>query len=540
MFDEYPRPQFVRERWWNLCGTWEYAITRTAEMPQRWNGRIEVPFSPETPASGVGRKVGPEDYLWYRRRVAFPDAAGRVLLHFGAVDQRAVVWVNGVEVGTHTGGYTPFTLDITHALDAGRSGELVVLARDETDASHLARGKQKKKRGGIWYTPQSGIWQPVWAEAVPEEYIRAIKITPDYDGGTVLIQAEPGGTVHFAGKDYPCPARVPVPDFIPWTPENPHLYPFTITLGEDRAESYFAMRKFSVENGKLCLNGAPYFHNGVLDQGYNPQGLYTYPSDEAMVADIALAKRLGFNTIRKHVKVEPLRWYYHCDRLGMLVWQDMPNGGGSYNPAVIQGPVIGIGGRLKDDKYALFGRTDALGREQYVQELDEMIAALYNCPCVAMWVPFNEGWGQFDAVKIRERVKAIDPTRTVDHASGWQDQGGGETCSRHVYFRAYQYKPDKEGRAVLLSEFGGYNLRCPGHTYNEKDFGYNRCRDAGELERKLRKLYQEQIAPAKKAGLAAAIYTQLTDVEDELNGFVTYDRALEKLPADLVREIINI
>ena len=541
MFDEYPRPQMARRQWWNLCGPWEYAFTDTDAAPSRWDGTIQVPFSPESPLSGVGRSLGPEQWLWYRRQADFSDAPGRVLLHFGAVDQRARVWVNGVETGGHVGGYTPFSMDITDALDGGRRGEILVAVRDETDLSGLARGKQKTKRGGIWYTPQSGIWQPVWAEAVPENHIRALRITPDLDGGCVRIDGEPAGaTVHFQGNDYPCPAVVPVPDFEPWSPESPKLYPFSVTLGDDRVESYFAMRKFSVENGRLCLNGRPYFHNGVLDQGYNPRGLYTWPSDQTMVDDILLAKSLGFNTLRKHVKVEPLRWYYHCDRLGMLVWQDMPNGGGKYRPDVIQFPVLAAGFRMEDDRYARFGREDAAGREQFLTELDEMIGALYNCPCIALWVPFNEGWGQFDAAQVRRHIQQLDPTRTVDHASGWHDQGGGQTKSLHVYFRPYRYRPDEDGRAVLLTEFGGYNLRVEGHTFNDRDFGYNRCKDPAQFLEKLRKLYAEQIAPAKAGGLSAAIYTQLTDVEDELNGFVTYDRAVVKLPPEEVRKIISV
>ncbi len=537
----YPRPQMVREQWWDLCGPWDYAVTGTDAVPSRWDGTIRVPFSPEAPASGVMRPVGPDDRLWYRRTADFSGAPGRVLLHFGAVDQRAKVWVNGVEAGTHVGGYTPFSLDITAALDDTRRAEILVLCRDGTDTVPLARGKQKTERGEIWYTPQSGIWQPVWAEAVPEEHIKSLRITPDPDGSCVHIDADPAGAaVYFRGNTYPCPAEVPVPDFEPWSPEHPKLYDFSVSLGRDRVESYFAMRKFSVEDGRLCLNGTPYFHNGVLDQGYNQQGLYTWPSDEAMVYDIQLAKRLGFNAIRKHIKVEPLRWYHHCDRLGMLVWQDMPNGGGTnYSPVTVQLPAVMSRLRLRDDRYARFARTDAAGREMFLRELDEMIGTLYNCPCIALWVPFNEGWGQFDAVRVREHVKALDPTRTVDHASGWHDQGGGETESLHVYFRPYRYKPDREGRAVLLSEFGGYNLRVPDHAFNDQDFGYSRCKDAGELLNKLRALYEEQIGPAKKAGLAAAIYTQLTDVEDELNGFVTYDRAAEKLPPEEVRKIIT-
>ncbi len=537
MFDEYPRPQMERSSWLNLCGPWDYAVTRTASPPERWDGTIQVPFSPEASLSGVNRTLKPGEYLWYRRTVTMPEG-DKVLLHFGAVDQRAVVWCNGWEAGSHTGGYTPFTLDITDTLEEDRRAEILVAVRDDTDQSPLARGKQKTERGGIWYTPQSGIWQPVWAEAVPERYIKRLRIEPDLDAGTVTVTAEPGGTVHFQGREYASGVPIPVEDPVPWSPENPHLYEFTVTLGQDCVKSYFALRKFSVSDGKLMLNNEPYFHNGVLDQGYNPGGLYTWPSDEAMVYDIQLAKSLGFNTIRKHMKVEPLRWYYHCDRLGMLVWQDMPSGGGAYRPEVIALPAVGLHKGLDDSKYTKFGREARLGRVQFEAELREMVDTLYNCPCIAMWVPFNEGWGQFDAVRIRDLVKSWDKSRTVDHASGWHDQGGGETQSLHVYFRKYKYEPDAEGRAVLLSEFGGYNLRVDGHTFNDKDFGYSKCRSAAALEKKLRKLYETEIAPAKAAGLAAAIYTQLTDVEDELNGFVTYDRQVVKLPPETVREII--
>jgi beta-galactosidase/beta-glucuronidase len=451
----------------------------------------------------------------------------------------AVVWCNGQEVGAHLGGFTPFTLDITQALDENRRGELLVAVQDDTEKSPLARGKQRLKRGNIWYTPQSGIWQPVWAEAVPETYIESLRITPHFDEATVEIDAVPGGTVQFMGREYTCPARIKMDDFVPWTPEDPHLYGFTVQLGQDRVKSYFAMRKFSVENARLLLNNQVYFHNGVLDQGYNPEGLYTYPSDEAMIRDIQLAKDMGFNTLRKHMKVEPLRWYYHCDRMGMLVWQDMPCGGGAYNPAVVNLPLLS-GRSMTDDKYKLFGRGDAVGRKQYYAELKEMVTTLYNCPCIAMWVAFNEGWGQFDAAKALDFILALDDTRTIDHASGWHDQRVGQTQSLHVYFRKYRYIPDKQDRAVLLSEFGGYNLRIWGHTWNEKDFGYNSCVSPEDLEAKLRLLYQLEIAHAKRAGLAAAIYTQLTDVEDELNGLITYDRQVIKLPADRVKLITNI
>lgn len=539
MFCEYPRPQMARAQWQDLCGPWDYAITQSDDRPTDWDGTILVPFSPEAPASGVNRAVGPGDRLWYHRRVSFSPEGDRILLHFGAVDQEASVWCNGVFVGSHRGGYTPFTLDITDALDLDRTGELLVCVRDDTDLSPLARGKQSRTPGGIWYTAQSGIWQPVWAENVPARHIHRLRITPLFDESAVEIELFPGGTIHFRGEDYPSPARIPVPNFIPWSPEEPHLYEFSATLETDTIKSYFAMRKFSVENSRLCLNGKPYFHNGVLDQGYNPVGLYTYPSDEAMIWDIETAKNMGFNTIRKHMKTEPLRWYYHCDRLGMLVWQDMPSGGdGAYSPLAVTLPLL-THAHWKDDKYKLFRRNQEQGKEDFYAELCEMIQTLYNCPCIALWCPFNEGWGQFDAVSVAAFIKSLDDTRTIDHASGWHDQNWGQTKSIHCYFIQYRHRPDKTGRAVLLSEFGGYNLRIEGHAQSRKNFGYSPCADTQALANKLSRLYAGQIRPARRAGLSAAIYTQLTDVETELNGLITYDRQAIKLPPEEIRRIIR-
>ena len=329
-----------------------------------------------------------------------------------------------------------------------------------------------------------------------------------------------------------------------WSPEDPYLYGLSLALGDDRVESYFAMRTFTVEADsegikRLFLNGKPYFHNGLLDQGWWPDGLYTAPSDEALRFDIETAKAMGFNMLRKHVKVEPLRWYYHCDRLGMLVWQDMPNGGGSYNPAVISAPLL-TGWHMKDNKYGAFGRKDAAGREEFAQELREMVTWLYNCPCIAMWVPFNEGWGQFDAEKNVAAILEIDATRTIDHASGWHDQGIGDIKSLHVYFDEYRYSPDKQGRCVVLSEFGGYALAVEGHVSDVKPFGYKKYKSSNELRRGITLLYDGQIRPAVKKGLSAAVYTQLTDVEGELNGLVTYDRRELKVPAESMRSIVKM
>lgn len=552
---EYPRPQMARESYLNLNGVWQYAIAKEGETPEQPEGDILVPFSPESELSGVRRMLKPKESLWYTRAFTLPEGfnIGRVLLHFGAVDQIATVYLNGMELGSHTGGYLPFSFDITACLKEGEN-TVAVCVRDESDASYHSRGKQKRKRGGIWYTPQSGIWQTVWCESVPVDYIAALRITPLFDESSVEICAYPQD----AECTLPCivrigdvvqhgmagtPVTVSMEGFKPWSPEYPYLYDCEVRMGEDCVRSYFGMRKFSVEQDetgapRLFLNGKPYFHTGVLDQGYWPDGLYTAPSDEAMISDIVAMKEMGFNMLRKHIKVEPLRWYYHCDRLGMLVWQDMPNGGGKYNPATISLPLV-TGKHLPDGKknYRRFARADAEGRQEYYDELEEMVALLYNSPCVAMWVPFNEGWGQFDAAEAVRRIVAMDATRTIDHASGWHDQGIGAVQSLHVYFKPYKFAPDKLGRAVLLSEFGGYNRRIEGHCFNKKDFGYKRFESEEALLAAWRALYENEILPAKEQGLAAAVYTQLSDVEDELNGLLTYDRAVKKLPAKAVREI---
>ena len=542
---EYPRPQLQRESYLCLNGRWRYAFSQGEDMPLRMEGEILVPFSPESLLSGVGKRLLPGQRLWYRREFTLPKGfnQGRVLLHFGAVDQSATVFLNNREVGSHSGGYTPFTLDITAALQ--EENRLTVRVKDDTDAAWQSRGKQTSKPGGIWYTAQSGIWQTVWLESVPKDYITGLFIRPLFDESAVEL------TICADRDGLPCtarvgdivsqgqsntPFRISMQGFTPWSPERPHLYKLQIKMGYDRVQSYFGMRKFSVEKDasgmpRLFLNGKPYFHSGVLDQGYWPDGLYTAPSDEAMVHDILAMKKLGFNMLRKHVKVEPLRWYYHCDRLGMLVWQDMPNGGGPYKPGVITLPLV-TGLHRKDDNYAAFGRAEVAGREAYLQELGEMVANLYNCVSIAMWVPFNEGWGQFDAAEIARRIHDWDDSRTIDHASGWHDQGAGSVKSIHTYFKPYRYRPDKLGRAVILSEFGGYGLTLADHAMEQKSFCYKTCKDQESLWDAWRALYEKQILPAAKKGLSAAVYTQLSDVEGERNGLLTYDRALCKLPEE--------
>ena len=554
---EYPRPQFVRNSYINLNGYWDYAITNSDVVPMRYDGKILVPFSPESILSGVNRQLKPNEYLFYRTTFTLPKGFARdiVLLNFGAVDQVCDVYVNGIHVCHHEGGYNAFSADATFALaEENCENELIVRVRDFTDTSYFTCGKQSTRRGGMWYTPQSGIWQTVWIESVPSQYISAVKITPDFDKAEVTIEAEcnfdepitvkiTDGEEEIAKLDGKGVIKFAFPDgkFTPWTPEDPHLYDVTIISRRDMVESYFGMRKFSCQRVekyyRLMLNNQPYFHNGLLDQGYYSDGLYTAPSDEAMIFDITTAKQLGFNMLRKHIKVEPMRWYYHCDRLGMLVWQDMPSGGTrQHKMATMYLPFVGAS-KLKDNKYWLFSRNTEDSRNKFIEEYSEMINQLYNCVSIAMWVPFNEGWGQFDANNIAALTKDLDGTRTVDHASGWHDQGGGDVNSMHVYFKNVNLPIDRK-RAVCLTEFGGYSFKDDKHSFNtEKTYGYKKFETIQSFNRGLKELYETDVIAHISKGLCACVYTQLTDVEDEVNGLLTYDRKVLKVDADMMKAI---
>ena len=571
---EYPRPALRRDSCEILNGPWQYAITQTAEYPAAWQGSILVPYSSEAPASGVGRTLQPGQWLHYPRLFAPPAGeGGRVLLHFGAVDYACAVQVNGHLAGGHRGGYWPFTLDITDLLNGTDRNSLWVAVQDPTGHGTQARGKQTLKPGGMFYPAQSGIWQTVWLERVPDNYIQTLTVTPDYDARTVTVRvhtAKPGGAVNLwamvraggvtiaedwgsdeADQDGEVTLNIPEEHFFPWSPDTPFLYDLTVgtnqgeEAGLDTVHSYFALRKWSCAPDahgvlRFCLNDKPILLNGLLDQGYWPEGLYTPPSDAAVERELSEVKALGFNLLRKHAKIEPQRWYYHCDRLGLIVWQDIVNGGSAYNlwfvtylTNVLQ-PLLR---RFPDGKaaYSLLSRAKPAGREEYAHELADTVQALRCHPCIACWVPFNEGWGQFDAGKAVQALRTLDGTRLVDEASGWFDQGGGDVHSLHNYFYPLRIRPQK--RTVALSEYGGIAWPMPGHEPPRKTYGYGTAKDRQELTARYKKLQLKTVLPQLEKGLSALVYTQLTDVEDEVNGLFTYDRAAVKPDANAVRSV---
>lgn len=564
--NDYPRPQMARDSFINLNGIWNYAILDKNVPFDKYQGEIVVPFSPECILSGVEKIVTPNDFLYYQRKFQFTKKSDRVLLHFGAVDYECEVAINGKIAGTNQGGYFPFSFDITDLVVDGEN-EITVKVADPSDTGHQARGKQSSKRGGIWYTPQSGIWQTVWIEETCQNHIESIKITPDIDKDNVEfvvnfsdeivdanIKVLESGKELWTGVTVNGKVIIKLDNYKLWSPESPNLYDVEITTLTDKVISYFGMRKFSLgkdEKGisRLMLNNKPYFHNGLLDQGYFSDGMYTPPSDEAMIYDIKTMKDMGFNMLRKHIKVEPLRWYYHCDKIGMLVWQDMINGGGIYSPKTIAiRPAFSLVtlnkklGWLSDGKenYAKFSREDEKGREEYYVDSERLIDTLYNTVSLALWVPFNEAWGQFDSLKACEFYRKKDPTRLIDHASGWFDQGGGDINSFHIYFTRYKFpKFDKnDDRPLAVTEFGGFSLQAKGHMYNkEKFFGYRKYYSKDVFEDAMEKLFETKIIANIPKGLSAAVYTEVSDVEDECNGLLTYDREVVKMDIEKMRKI---
>lgn len=593
---EHPRPQFARQRVWVLNGWWEYAIVEDPDAPGLWeharppkemDGTIRVPFSPEAPLSGVGRQLKDNELLWYRCALAVPqmDEGDRCILHFDGVDHACSVLLDGVNVAIHEGAYQPFSVDITDKVQAG-TATLEMCVYDPSESGTQLRGKQRIKRGGMWYTAQSGIWQPVWLELVPEVHVEDIRMVPDIDRGALEVTAWLSGTDTLAivvgdaqgnvvarGTSKPAEGvgvvtvRIDIPDAHLWSPDDPYLYRMRIVYGTDKIRSYCAFRSVGIEKdeqgfARLCLNHEPFFCRGVLDQGYWPDGLMTPPSDSAIVADLQAVRDLGFNMVRKHIKVESERWYWHCDKLGILVWQDMPSGGdlpvdwvARDKPTLFKGSWHAMADDNATNQQRL-GAGDETYRRAWTASMSNTISRLSNHPSVILWVLFNESWGQFDAALATQLAWEIDPTRPVLSASGWYDQGTGDIHGVHNYFRGMHMFDDpfsgpsgvlgdqtllrrsdgsrvarsrrRGARAQVISEFGGLTWHVDDHSSLEHSYGYAEFATKEEWRAALEDLIA-QVDSLQEQGLSGFVYTQLSDVEEETNGLLTYDRRVNKL-----------
>lgn len=577
---EHPRPMMERDHFVCLNGMWDYAFTKDFCRPYEYDGKILVPFSPESPLSGVERQLKPDEYLWYRLEIEIEEEriknSHRLILHFGAVDQNCIVYVNQRAILEHDGGYLPFEVDITDYLRKAKRShnylpeqEIVLCVRDSSDKDFHSRGKQKLESGGMFYTAQSGIWQTVWMEYVPEAYIEEIVTEPDLENGSVRItvkskeqmpvkisirkpqiysdlniRPETAPMIAVTEGDTNQTIEIMLSELSLWDCENPYLYYFTVEMEQffdadddtpDRVQSYFALRTFTIEKDadhfpRICLNHKVQFQRGVLDQGYWSDGLYTAPADEALIFDIQSMKDLGYNMIRKHCKVEPQRWYYHCDRLGMVVWQDMVNGGGEYKSWFVTYLATILSWmhiKVKDKHAGLLARKNKNGQKLFVAEMKETIKVLKCHPCISTWVIFNEGWGQFRTEELTAIARMVDPHRLIDQASGWFDQGGGDFNSIHNYF--FKLRARKDGkRAFVLSEYGGYALQDKDHCTSDKLYGYGTYKDVETLNQAFRKR-EEEVRALIPQGLCASIYTQVSDIEDEVNGIFTYDREVQKI-----------
>ena len=529
-WSEYPRPSLVRDSYFSLNGEWEI-------LAKDYNGTILVPFSPESVLSGVGTSVG--EAFTYKKIFSLPENfnRGRVILHFGAVDAEACVLLNGRELGCHEGGYLPFSFDVTDALKEGENAlEVKVIDRLDSD---LPYGKQRKNRGGMWYTPISGIWQSVWVESVPIEYIERLEMLPNLNSVKIKViggvekkklTLEDGKVFEFCGGEFELHVENPEN----WTPENPKLYNFSIDCGEDKINSYFALRTVETEGNRILLNGKPYFFHGLLDQGYFSDGIYTPATPEGYEFDIITMKKLGFNMLRKHIKIEPELFYYYCDKHGMAVFQDFVNSG-KYNFLIDTAlPTIGL-------KRGVSHRASRYRRERFEKYGRDTLKQLYNHPSVVYYTIFNEGWGQYDADRIFEEMKTADGSRIFDATSGWFFEKKSDVDSHHVYFKPIKLKCGK--RPFVLSEFGGYSCKIEGHSFNlDKTYGYRYFSNSEDFEESIKKLYLDEVVPAVRGGLCASVLTQVSDVEDETNGLVTYDRKVIKVSEKtmtLVRKAID-
>ncbi|MBE6538148.1 MAG: glycoside hydrolase family 2 [Ruminococcaceae bacterium] len=536
----YPRPLMERDSFFCLNGEWDFSCGK-----ETYNEKILVPFPPESLLSGIDRLIESGEALYYKRKFSLPEgflhSGGRILLHIGAADSEAEVFLNGKRLGEHTGGYSSFSFDITENIQS--ENELVIKVRDTLKSRVLPYGKQCIKRGGMWYTPFSGIWQTVWIEIVPETYITDVEIKTTTKYAEISVSLSDGrkeGAVFFGDEEIPLcngKARIDPSTPILWSPENPHLYHFKVRAGKDEISSYFALRSIETKNidgiPRLCLNGAPYFFNGVLDQGYFSDGISTPASPECYLDDIRLMKELGFNTLRKHIKVEPEAFYYYCDREGMIVFQDMVNNGSYSFLRDTALPTIGLK-RLPDKLL----HRDKETRAAFERCAEETLTRLKNHPSVCYFTIFNEGWGQFESAKMYEKIKSMVPHHVIDTASGWFSGAPSDVVSPHVYFKPFKLK--KSDKPIVLSEFGGYSYSPEGHVFNTGNtYGYKILSSAKELEDALTDLYEREIIPAIEKGLCGAVLTQLSDVEDETNGMITYDRRLVKVDKKSFSEIMK-
>ena len=536
----YPRPQMRRDSYLNLNGLWDFAVSET--QPQGYDKKILVPFCPESKLSGIGEHFAEGALLWYHRTLELPEGfhRGRILLHIGAADQVAEVFVNGRSVGKHEGGYEAFSFDITKYL--ADENHITICCRDDLRDQSFPYGKQVMKRGGMWYTPVSGIWQTVWVESVPETYISKLNIENRGSCVTIDIGKDIPGTVTVEGLGTYAleKGKVTITPENPhlWSPEDPYLYNFTVEAGEDKIDSYFALRILEVKQigpyKRLCLNGKPYFIHGLLDQGYWPEGLLTPPAPESYADDILAMKKLGFNTLRKHIKVEMEEFYYQCDKLGMIVFQDMVNNGKYSFPKDTALPTV-----ARFTQYAMpdkFLNRNPKARARFLKFMEAEVNQLKNHPSILQWTIFNEAWGQFDSDNVFEKFVKLDDTRWIDATSGWFRQKKSPIDGRHVYFRKVELEAGE--KPMVLKEFGGYTYKAEGHIFNEdKTYGYGTRETLEDLNAAVKELYMGEVLPCVRKGLCGSIYTQVSDVEDEINGLLTYDRKVEKMDPQVMLPI---
>jgi len=532
----YPRPQMKRDSFFCLNGTWDFSVNGGD-----WE-KITVPFPPESALSGIGRRLGKNPKVKYRKNFILPEGfvRGRVLLHFGACDQQVFVSINGIDCTCHRGGYEAFSADITNCLQ--KENELTVECSNAQPEHLLPYGKQREKRGGMWYTPVTGIWQTVWIECVPEQYIRSLKIDTGADSVRITVKGVSEGTVTVRTPEGEITAgitdsvaEIEIPNPRTWSPEDPYLYEFRVRAGEDEVSSYFALRTLEIKTveglPRLCLNGKPYFFHGLLDQGYYSDGIYTPASPNNYTRDITEMKALGFNMLRKHIKVEPEHFYYECDRLGMIVFQDMVNNGTYSFLRDTALPTIGL--KRLPDRWL---HRSKKSREAFEWSMEATVRQLYNHPCICYWTIFNEGWGQFNSDEMYEKLKKLDASRFIDSTSGWFQREKSDVESLHVYFKPVKIRSGP--RPVVLSEFGGYSYQPEGHVFHPgKPYGYRFFKDRNSFENALAELYEKEIVPAIPKGLCATVYTQVSDVEDETNGLLSYDRKVLKVSPERMIEI---